>query len=832
MAGSGGWSALVVASSILLTPGSAWTVARAQPLEPKDAPEAPERRAAPPPTELGPADADLLPFQERVVREIKLEGLLRTDRQLVENQIRSRAGMPLSAETVRGDVQRLNRLGRFRELNAKIQPYEDQTVVLIFEFRETPIITDVQAVGNRQIADSELAGAIALLKDTPVDEFQLGAARNNIIKLYREKGYYQATVSINQDELEKNNIVEFRINEGERVRVTDIRFEGNEHFLPRQLMPELKTVTAGIFDSGPVDNEALDQDVATLLRFYQDRGYLDVRADRQLVFSPNGREAIVRFLIEEGPLYTLRSVRVELQDGARQPTGLPPTVLSREQVAGLMLIKAGDVYGVRAVRDSIDAVQNAYAAMGYVDAQIGRAELRDPGSPKVDLLVLVSEGRPFRTGIVTIKGNELTQQKVIRRELEIKPDRPLDTTTERVGERRISRTERHLNETRLFEPGSVKLTVQDEDPTNPGYRDVLVEVKETNTGSLSFGAGISSDGGVTGLIGLRQRNFDIADTPDSFGELFNGRAFRGAGQDFSINLAPGSEVQNYSISLTEPSLFDSDYSGSVSGFYRTREYDLYNEDRLGGRLSVGRRFGERWVGSVNFRYDNVSIRNIDFFAPADIFDVQGNNDVTGLGFTLTRNTTDSRFRPTKGTRFSAGVERVGVLGGSFDFTKLNADYSVFLTVNEDFLGYKTVLSFKASANYIPEGEGDAPIFERYFLGGQSFRGYRFRSVSPKGLRRDGTQSNEPVGGTWSFFAGTELVQPIFKDVLSGAVFIDSGTVTNDIGFDEYRISAGFGLRVFVEQLAPLPFAFDFGFPILKVDGDRERVFSFSVDLPF
>lgn len=822
---------MAAAASLVLAVGLACS-AGGQPVEPPEPPTEPERRAAPPPTDLGPADAELLPFQERVVREIKLEGLVRTDRQLVENQIRSRAGMPLSAETVRGDVQRLNRLGRFRELNAKIQPFEDQTVALIFEFRETPIIVDVQAVGNRQISDADLAGAISLLKDTPVDEFQLGLARNNIVKLYKDKGYYQATVSLDQEELEKNNIVVFRINEGERLRVTDIRFEGNENFLPRQLLPEIQTRVAGLFESGPVDNDVLDQDVANLVKFYQDRGYLDARADRQLVFSPNGREAIVRFLIDEGPVYTLRSVRFETRDGVGQPTGRAPTVFSRDQIAGLMKIKAGDVYGVKAVRDSIDAVQNAYAQLGYADSRVDRAELRDPAKPEVDLLVIVTEGRPFRTGVVTIKGNELTQQKVIRRELDIKPDRPLDTTTERVGERRISTTERKISETRLFEPGSVRITVQPEDPTNPGYRDVLVEVKETNTGSLSFGAGVSSDGGVTGLISLKQRNFDIADTPDSVGELFTGKAFRGAGQDFSIDIAPGTEVQTYSISLTEPSLFDTDYSGSISGFYRQREFDLYDEDRLGGRLSVGRRFGERWVGNINFRYDRVDIRDIDANAPVDIFEVQGESDISGVGFSLTRNTTDSRFRPTKGTRFSGSIERAGAIGGDYDFTKLAADYSVFFSVYEDFLGYKTVLSFKTAASYIPEGEDETPIFERYFLGGQSFRGFRFRTISPKGIRQNGTISSEPVGGTWSFFAGTEIVQPVVKDIISVAGFIDSGTVTNEIGFSEYRVSGGFGLRLFIEQLAPIPFAFDFGFPILKEEGDRERVFSFSVDLPF
>lgn len=818
----------------LLVGAAGAPLALGQPLKKSDEPPPAPAPAAParPQTAIEPS---VERFSDRIVREVRLVGLVKTDPQLVRNQIRVRDGAPLEPQTVRDDVQRLVRLARFREINARVQAFTDDSVVLIYEFSETPIITDVQAVGNRQIPDGEIASVINVLRDTPVDEFQLGAARSAIERLYREKGYYQATVTIDEDELKKTGIVLFRINEGEQVDVTEIRFQGNESFEPSQISPVIKTTTSGLFDSGPVDNDQLDQDVGAIVEFYRDRGYLDVRADRQVTFSPNGREAIVTFLIDEGPVYTLRSVRLELAgrtlpDLGEQP--LPP-VISREQVAGLLDIKAGDVYAANKIRRSVDTVRNAYARMGFVDVGVGRLEQRDPNQPVVDLIIRVREGREYRTGLITVSGNDLTKKNVILRELDIRPDRPLDATTRRVGERYISESQQRIDDTRLFKPGSVKVTIQDPDPDDPLHRDVLIEVEEHNTGSLSFGVGVNSDLGLVGSITLNQRNFDIADTPDSFGELFTGKAFRGAGQDFSIVIAPGTEVQRYAISLSDPHLFDTDYSGSITGYYTTRVYDQFDESRLGTRIGFGRRFGERWQGNITARYELVDIFDIEADAPVDYYDVEGDSTISGLGFNLTRNTTDSRFRPTTGTRMALSAEVIGALGGDYNFLKLGADHVAFFPVYESFLGYKTIFSLKTKAQWIPQDSDEAPFFERFYMGGTSFRGFEFRTISPKGIQADtGLQGDDPVGGTWAFFFGPEIEHPVYKDIVSVVGFIDTGTVVDEIGFSKYRVSAGFGLRLRLDVLGPVPIALDFGFPIVKHYLDQERVFSFSIDLPF
>ncbi len=818
-----------------MTLGAGFAVA--QPLEPAKPAAQPDPLSRPRPPEGGGAGGDesVVPYQDRPIREIRLEGVPASEQQLVRNQIRSRAGSPLSAESVRDDVQRLNRLGRFKRILAKAQPYDDGSIALIFEFVPTPIITDVAVSGNRQISDQDIAGVVSLLKDTPVDEFQLGNAKARILKLYRDKGYFTADVVIDQKELDQTGTVLFKITEGERLRVTDIRFDGADSFEPSELMSVVKSKIAGIFESGPVDPEVLDQDVAALIGYYKDRGYLDVQADRQLIFAPNSREAIVKFIIREGPVYTLRSVRVEsATPGEKAGETAPLRVFTSEQIAGILTIKSGDAYSLDKLRKSMDELENAYSSQGYVDVGLERREKRDPDKPEVDLLIRVREGRRFKTGLVRVTGNDVTQKKVVMRELDQVPDRPLNLTFRRgQGDRKVLDSERRLSETRLFEPQSVKMTVQAEDPANPGYRDLLVEVKETNTGSLSFGAAVTSDAGLIGTFGLTQRNFDLFDLPDSAGELFTGQAFRGAGQVFDIQLQPGTETQTYQISLSDPRLLDTDYTGSITGYYRTREYDEYDEARLGGRPSLGRRFGERWTAAVFARYEDIDITNVDENAIVDIFEVEGKSTISGVGARLVRSTVDSRFRPSRGTRFQAEIERVGAMGGDYNFTKLNAEHLLFVTVGEDFLGYKSVLQFKIAASYIPEGTDEAPIFERYFLGGRTFRGFDFRTISPKGIRQsDGSLTNEPSGGTFSFFTGVEIEKPVFQDLISVAAFIDTGTVAEEATFADYRVSAGLGLRVYIPALTPIPFAFDFGFPIIKRFGDQERVFSFSFDIPF
>jgi len=789
-----------------------------------------------------PAD-ETGPFEGRVIGAIQFVGLSRVTELYLRNNVRSIEGAPLSWATVRDDLRKLERLGEFREIRADVEPRPDGSVAVIYAVTEAPIVRAVDVVGNTQINDQQIAVVVAdvvsLIAGVPIDDFRIGQAKRAIEQLYRSKGFYFVEVTVDESELADTGAVIFRVREGERTKVTAIRFSGNASIEAARLRPELKIKRAGIFQAGALDDTLLDDSVGALTKFYRDRGFLDARVSRTIQPSPNGREAIVTFIIDEGQLYTLRSIVIRsagqaaaqarpAADDAPVAEGL--TVYTPEQLLGVATIKPGDAFVARTVEGAVDAIRDAYQQIGYVDAVVRREELRDTELPQVDLRLTITEGRRWRTGVVETKGNDITQTKVILRETQLRPGRWLDGTE-------IRRTETELGNTRLFGRDPVtgqgtRITIQPEDPAEPNHRDVLMEVVETNTGSFSFGAGVNSDLGVFGVINFSQRNFDIADTPDSFEEFFRGRAFRGAGQTFNLSLQPGFENSSYSVSITEPALFESDYSLGTTAFFTQREYDEYDDDRLGTRWRLGRRFGTRWVGGVAIRAESIDITDIDNKSPVDVFDVRGKSFLTSIGFDLARTTVDSRFRPTKGTRTELGVEQVGLIGGDYDYTKLQAAYSLFLTVDENELGYKTVLSVNSRVGYIPQ-EDESPIFERFYLGGRSFRGFDFRGIGPTGIRNDtGQRGSDHVGGDFSFFLGLELEKPVWRDLVAVVGFIDSGTVNEDFGFDNYRASVGVGVRLYLPQFGAAPLAFDFGFPIAKESDDETRLFSFSFDIPF
>lgn len=744
--------------------------------------------------------------------------------QLIRNQIRTGKGSrEYSQQIVADDIARLNRLGRFARVEHLLAFRDNGSIDVTFRLERQPIIADVQIAGNRRINTPRIAREVDFLAGTPVDQFELDRAARAIEDLYRDKGFHLAGVTVNLDELKDTGVVLFEVREGLRTRITDIRFEGNHSFRDGLLLGEIETRESNIFRSGPLDDNVLRADERALARYYKDHGYLDARAGSLVTTSPDSREAIVTFYIEEGPLYSLRNVvaRYFETDG--------PPVLTEEQIIGLIEMKPGDTYSDVKVQKALDLIKDAYGQLGYVDVSVQRQEVRDPTSPLVDLVIGIRQGQRFRTGLVQITGNTTTRHEEIRKLVQVRPGDPLDKTA-------VDRTAGILTSARLFDiqQSPPRTAILQPDKGNPEYRDVLVEVTETNTGSLGFGAAVNSDAGLVGQFSFTQRNFDITDTPDSLGDLFSGKSFRGGGQTFNVAIQPGTSTGNYSVSLGDNSINDSSIGGSVSGYIRTRDYDEFDEERRGINAAITRRFGDRWRGSIDLRYQSIEITDIDPTSPTDVFNSEGENILSGLGFGLRRTTVPPQevFRPTRGSITEIGVEQIGALGGDFDFTKLSAEHIVFLSINEDYLGTNTVLRLSTRASYIPQGPDDVPTFERYYLGGKSFRGFDYRTVGPRGVRNDnGQPSPDPIGGTWSFFWGAEIQQPILGDGLALAFFMDTGTVNDEFSFDNYRVSVGTGLRLYIPQLSPAPLAFDFGFPIVKEDTDDKRLFTFDIDLP-
>jgi outer membrane protein insertion porin family len=362
------------------------------------------------------------------------------------------------------------------------------------------------------------------------------------------------------------------------------------------------------------------------------------------------------------------------------------------------------------------------------------------------------------------------------------------------------------------------------DPTRP--LPLTVTAQETQTGRFMFGVGINSDAGLFGSIVIDEQNFDLFRFPRGWDDIANFTAWRGAGQRLRIEAVPGTQVQRYMVTFQEPYLFDSAVGLSLSGYYYSRSFLEYFEERVGGRAALGYQFSPDLSGSIAYRGARVNISHIiDASIPA-LAEVEGNNALHGFAISLAHDTRDNPFLATEGHLIEASIEEVI---GSFQYPHAEIDLRRHFTMHErpDGSG-RHVLSLSGRAGYTGD---DTPIYERYYAGGFStIRGFTFRGVSPTEFGTL-THQNVFVGGNFELLASAEYMFPITADdMLRGVVFCDTGTVEPTISnwTNTYRVSPGFGLRILVPAMGPAPIAFDFAFPVSWNHGDKFEMFSFFV----
>ncbi len=753
----------------------------------------------------------------RPVAAVRIAGLEEVPEPLVRNAIRLEPGAAYDAARVEADVQRITRLGRFSKVTATVaDDPQGGGVIVTYALQEQPLLRSVELQGVKSLEVDDLEVAMVLRAGDPADVFLIERARRQLVDSYQAEGFFRVQVQLDQARLDDQRELVFNIVEGPRVRVRDIRFEGLASFTGEELDKEVKQQEYfPVFRKGHLDQGLLTLDAARVRTYLQARGHLDAQVDRRIDISPDQKEAVVTFVVSEGARYTVSDVRFSSGDGT-------PLLLPDPQMLSAMSLKPGAVFSAGAVQASAEAVADLYGKLGYRDVAVTIDRRFAPDRPEVRLDVSVTPGRPTTVGKVIVSGNDLTQTRVVLRELRgMTPGRRFDKTGE-------DRTRRRLDESPLFRDTSVTVLGNPEDEV----RDVLIEVSERNTGSIAFGANLSSDLGVGAAVDINQRNFDIMDFPDSWGDFTSGKAFRGGGQVFDLTLSPGAENSTYSVSWRDPAFLDSDYSLGVSGFITARERADFNEGRKGGTVRLGKRFGDVWSGSVGGRYTLVDIDDLDEEVIQDVVDVEGESDLTSLEFNLRRSTTDSNFEPSRGSRLDLGFEQVGLLGGDYDFTRVTTGYTKFWTVDQDFLDRKTVVMASAQAGYILQ-DNEAPIFERFFAGGRSFRGFQFRGVGPRGIvASTGGVSDDAAGGRFSLLSTLQYEFPLVDQYLRGVVFTDQGTIANDIDLGEWRVTVGAGLRMKIPFLSQAPFAVDFAIPVVEEEGDQDELVSFTLDIPF
>jgi outer membrane protein assembly complex protein YaeT len=621
-----------------------------------------------------------------------------------------------------------------------------------------------------------------------------------IIQRYNEDGRPFAHCELVKGGDPGDHEVIFQITEGNKVTIRGIEFTGNTFVTGARLRTKINSSSKilGLF-GGRWDPAVADADALELEKFYKAFGFHDVKVGRELRWAPDGRDVVLVFHVQEGIRYQVQGV----------PEVIGPKTLPPEQLEAGSRVKAASYYDEATISKDVKTIEDTYGYMGHKAVVRPNPIFSQDVPGMVRLQYEVEEFPQARVGQIVIVGNDRTRQNVILRQVQLFPGQVLTYPDVRVAENNLKR----LN---IFDPNGTNIEVLD-DPADPRFKDLRVNVKETDTGSLLFGVGVNSNSGFTGSIVLNERNFDITRLPTSLDDFLNGTAFRGAGQEFRLEAVPGTVLQRYTATFREPFLFDTPWSLMTSGYFFNRYYNEYTEQRFGGKFSLGRRLNRYWSLLGTVRLEDVGVHSVSPLAPVDYQSVVGDSFLAGFGANLTRDTRDSFMRPTGGSLFNLSYEEVT---GSYTFPLVNAVLTnYFATYRRPDGSGAHVLSFH---NQVGWAGSNTPVFERFFAGGfNTIRGFQFRGVGPdiNGFK---------VGGDFMLLNSIEYQIPVMaNDSVYFVTFVDGGTVAPRFDqISDYRVSAGFGVRLQVPMLGPVPIALDFGFPIVKAASDNTQVFNF------
>ncbi|MBF0385611.1 MAG: outer membrane protein assembly factor BamA, partial [Candidatus Omnitrophica bacterium] len=530
-------------------------------------------------------------------------------------------------------------------------------------------------------------------------------------------------------------------------------------------------------------------------------GFIDVSAKYSVEYLRKGFVAL-DIDIKEGKRYSVGRVDISGND-----------VISANEVKKIMAeISEGGTFSREKLSVDLSNIRTLYFDRGYIFANVSETTSIDPETGKVDVKVNVEEGGLAYINKVKVQGNTRTRDSVIRRELRMYPG-------DRFDGGKLRRSKERLSNLGYFE--DVSFDIEDTDTSD--RKDLVVQVKETKTGTFSFGGGFSTVDRVVGFIEVEQKNFDFTNWP----------TFTGGGQKLTLRAETGSTKNNLLLSFTEPSIFDHPVAGGFDVFKREREREedtgyAYDESRLGGDLRFAKEFSEYVTGGVTYKFENITIDNFadSITATDEIRQEEGTNSISSLGFSLGRDTRDNVFSTTKGLNLYSNLDFAGsVLGGSKDFWRLKTGGDYYVPFK-----FGSVVQFSLRSGLMsPYGDSDRiPVYERFFAGGAySIRGYNERRVGPM------TTGNQPVGGEAMIVGNIEYTIPLL-DFLKFATFIDTGNVWSDM---EDFASTGFksGMGVGLRVKTPVgPINLDYGYPLNEEPGEDEKTgkFYFSVSRGF
>jgi outer membrane protein insertion porin family len=748
-----------------------------------------------------------------LISDVDITGNLRMTKEQIKVRLRTKVGDEYNPAVVDDDVRELYKTGQFSNVTIWQQPDGIDHVKVYFGVREMPnMVQKVTFVGNKHLKSEELKNITNVRESTPLNPNLNRQGCQKILEKYAEQGRSFADCQlIKGGDLADTEVV-YQITEGPKVKVRDIKFEGDHRFVSRaRLLTQVKSSRKWLGIGGTFNKQMFEADIGELYKYFRSFGYQDVRISPEIQRSSDGSEVTLIFHIQEGPRYRLQNVP-DVQGSKEIP---------REQLIALSSFKPGDYLDEMKLKRDTKVITDYMGANG-LDARVDAIPVWGDTPGVADVRYEVQEKSPARVGQIFIIGNDRTRDNVILRQVPLFPGQILTYPDLDIAKANLMRLG-------IFNggggqgggggpPPDVKVLDREGDAE---FKDIEIDVSEANTGSLIFGVGVNSNTGLVGSIVLNERNFDIFNPPTSFQDFINGRAWRGAGQNFRVTAMPGSIMQMYNVSFIEPFLFDTRFSLHEDMYFRMMFFNEYEEQRTGNRLTLGRQLNRFWNVAIAPRVENVHVGNLPSGDPPDYFAVQGNNGQVGFPLSITRDSRDSLIRPTQGSQFHVSYEELqGFAGFQGTFGVFNMLLNKFFTTYQrpDGSG-RHVIVYRGQFGLASD---NTPVYERFFAGGfTTIRGFQWRGVGPN-------LNGYFYGGDMLLLNSLEYQVPVTAgDKVFLVGFVDSGTVSPRItDFENYAVSVGFGVRFTVPMLGPVPIALDFGFPVVKPPGDITQVFNF------
>jgi len=727
--------------------------------------------------------------EEAKVTSVEVEGNKIVSTATILTKIKTRPGDRVSQQTVDEDIKRLYGTGFFTDASAELRPYQGGQMVR-FRVQERPLVSGIVITGQRHFRETKLREELKTKEQELLDRRELKQDVDRIKQLYRTKGFYlvDVTTDVKVEESTNKATIFLNITEGKKLRVRRIVFEGNEHLSSRRLRKAIATKQSWSFITpGYYRPEVLKEDEERIKALYRSQGYSDAEASAQSSFDEQKRWMTIHVTVKEGPRYLVGGLTFR---GVQQ--------IPMDQVQKEMKMVSGQPFSQDRMVEDVGKIQSAYFAKGYMAASVEPATVLNPETKKVDVTYTVTEGSIAYVGRIIVKGNVKTRDTVIRRELRLNPG-------ERYDGEKLRRSKERLYNLGYFEEVTLE-TVPSSDQTS--QRDLVVNVKEAKTGEFSFGGGFSSVDSFIGFAEIAQRNFDI----------FNWPTFVGGGQEMKLEVMAGTRRRNFTLSFTEPWIFNRPYLFGFDIFHTTRttgEGYSFELRRVGGDLRLGHTLGDYNRVDMTYRLENVNVSNVSDSASTALKNELGTNLISAVRLGYTHDTRDNVFNPKKGVILESGLEFAGtVLGGDKDFWKWTGGGGIFFQP----LVENQVLEFHLTTGLAGKmGSSDSvPIFERFFAGGSdTIRGYKERRVGP----RD-SSTRDPVGGNSMAIFNAEYTIPVV-DFLKVATFYDVGNVwpkAGDFAQQGFKSGTGAGVRI----KTPFgPVKLDYGFPINPDKGERK-----------